>query len=71
MVRTGLEHSFLPGASLWAAPDAFTRAVSACSHDSFGSEKLSSRCAAFLKSSERAQQQWELERRFRAFEAEL
>jgi len=26
---------------------------------------------AFLKSSERAQQQWELERRFRAFESEL
>src|SRR5712664_314482 len=71
MVRSGLEHSFLPGASLWGTPDAFTRAVSACSHDSFGSEKLSSRCAAFLKSSERAQQQWELERRFRAFEAEL
>ena len=28
------------------------------------------RCAAFLKSSEKAQQQWELERRFREFEAQ-
>jgi adenosine deaminase len=70
MVRTGLEHSFLPGASLWSAPDAFIRAVPACSHDSLGAEKPSSGCAAFLKSSERAQQQWELERRFRAFESE-
>jgi hypothetical protein len=26
-------------------------------------------CAAFLKSSEKAQQQWELERRFRELEA--
>ncbi len=70
MVRTGLEHSFLPGASLWSAPDAFIRAVPACAHDSLGGEKPSSGCAAFLKSSERAQQQWELERRFRAFESE-
>jgi adenosine deaminase len=71
MVRTGLEHSFLPGASLWNAPDAFTRVVSACSKDSLGAEKRSSDCAAFLKSSERAQQQWELEHRFRVFEAGL
>src|SRR5882762_4935598 len=70
MVRTGLEHSFLPGASLWSAPDTFTRAVPACSHDSLGAEKPSSACAAFLNSSERARQQWELERRFRAFESE-
>jgi adenosine deaminase len=68
MVRTSLEHSFLPGASLWRAPDAFTRAVSPCSHDPLGAEKFSSSCAAFLKSSERAQQQWDLERRFHAFE---
>jgi adenosine deaminase len=70
MVRTSLEHSFLPGASLWSAPDAFIRAVPVCSHDSLGAEKPSSGCAGFLKSSERAQQQWELERRFRAFELE-
>jgi len=70
MVRTGLEHSFLPGASLWSVPDTFTRAVPACSHDSLGAEEPSPGCAAFLKSSERAQQQWELERRFRVFESE-
>jgi adenosine deaminase len=71
MVRTSLEHSFLPGASLWAAPDAFTRVVSSCARDSPGAEKRSSDCADFLKSSERAQQQWELERRFGVFEAGL
>ena len=71
MVRTSMEHSFLPGASLWNAPDAFTRAVSGCSQDVLGADKPSSRCAVLLKSSERAQQQWELERRFRAFESEL
>jgi adenosine deaminase len=71
MARTSLEHSFLPGASLWNAPDAFTRVVSACSQDSLGAEKFSSRCADFLGSNEKAGQQWELEKRFRAFEAGL
>ena len=71
MVRTSMEHSFLPGASLWSAPDAFSRVVSACSQDSPGADKFSSRCADFLGSNEKAGQQWELERRFRAFEAGL
>ncbi len=72
MVRTSLEHSFLPGESLWwRAPDVFTAAVSACSKDSLGSDKPSSACSSFLKSSEKAAQQWELERRFREFESEL
>jgi adenosine deaminase len=69
MARTSLEHSFLPGASLWSAEDIFTRAVAACSADSLGADKPSSACAAFLKTSERAQQQWELERRLREFES--
>jgi adenosine deaminase len=69
MVRTGLEHIFLPGASLWRAPDAFSRAVAACEKDNPGAAKPSAACAGFLKSSEKAQQQWELERRFREFES--
>ncbi|OLC99608.1 MAG: adenosine deaminase [Acidobacteria bacterium 13_1_40CM_4_58_4] len=71
MVRTGLEHIFLPGGSLWRVPDAFTDATLACSKDSLGSAKPSSSCAGFLKSSEKAIQQWELERRFREFESSL
>jgi adenosine deaminase len=71
MVRTGLEHSFLSGASLWEKQDAFTRSASACSRDAIGAEKQSSSCAEFLKSSAKARQQWELEHRFHAFEAEF
>lgn len=71
MVRTGLEHNFLSGASLWAAQDKFSAPVAACSHDSLGADKPSSACATLLKSSEKARQQWELERRFHAFEATL
>src|SRR5713101_1584876 len=67
LVRTGLEHNFLPGASLWAAPDKFSAPVAACAHDSLGADKPSPSCASFLKASEKALQQWELEHRFHAF----
>jgi adenosine deaminase len=69
MVRTSLEHSFLPGKSLWHRSDEFTILVSECSSDTSGSEKHSNACSAFLKSNEKARQQWELERRFAAFES--
>jgi adenosine deaminase len=69
IVRTGLEHDFLPGPSLWREPDAFTRTAAACAADALGAARPSAACATFLTSSEKAEQQWELERRFREFEA--
>jgi len=69
MVRTSIEHAFLPGASLWHHRDSFGHPSSSCSQDVLGADKPSSGCAAFLQSSEKARQQWELERRFRAFES--
>ena len=71
MVRTGLEHSFLPGASLWNAPDAFARTIADCAQDPPGADKFSTRCRDFLGANEKANQEWELERRFREFEAGL
>ncbi len=67
LARNSLEYSFLPGASLWES-GAFARAVSACGSDAVGSDKPSAPCAAALKQSQKAAQQWELERRFQAFE---
>jgi adenosine deaminase len=67
-LRNSLEYSFLPGASLWAGPD-FGRFARVCENDAVGVEKLSSACETFLKGSEKAEQQWELEGRIRAFEA--
>jgi adenosine deaminase len=69
LVRTGLEHAFLLGASLWREPDAFSRAAEACAAVALGTAKPPAGCADFLQSSEKAGQQWELERRFREFEA--
>ena len=46
MARTGLEHSFLPGASLWAEMDSFKRPAAACARDTAGA-KPSAGCAEF------------------------
>ncbi len=70
MARTSLEHSFLPGASLWQQPDVFTRTVSACASQPLGASPNTT-CTDYLRSSEKATQQWELERRYRAFESSL
>jgi adenosine deaminase len=71
LARTGMEHNFLPGNSLWAEPDAFTATASACKGQPLGAEKPTPACKAFLEGSEKAAAQWELERRFRAFEAKF
>ena len=69
MARTGLEHSFLPGDSLWAAPDSFAAVNAACRGVKLGAGEPGATCKAFLAGSEKAAEQWELERRFLAFEA--
>ena len=71
IARTGMEHSFLPGSSLWSSPDVFTAPVSACKGQTLGSENPPASCKAFLAGSQRAAAQWELERRFRVFEAQF
>jgi adenosine deaminase len=70
MARTGMEHDFLPGESLWNAPDVFGVAAKACKGQALGAEKPTAACKAFLDKSQKAEAQWELERRFRAFEAQ-
>jgi adenosine deaminase len=71
LARTGMEHDFLPGESLWAEPDAFTATRSACRGQVLGAEKASETCRSFLGKSQKAAAQWELERRFRVFEAQF
>jgi adenosine deaminase len=69
LARTGMEHNFLPGKSLWAAEDDFSLLAAPCKSQLPGTEKPDGGCKSFLESSEKATAQWELERRFRAFEA--
>ena len=66
MVRTGLEYSFLPGASRGAIYLLVSQSLIAPL--ALGDDKPPASCSAFLQKSEKAAQQWELERRFSAFE---
>lgn len=69
LARTSLEHSFLPGASVWTTLG--TAAVADCA----ATETMpiggapSTACQVFLNGSEKATAEWELEKRFLAFEA--
>jgi adenosine deaminase len=69
LARTGMEHSFLPGDSLWAARDVFIAPAAACKNQTLGGEKPNAGCKTFLDGSQKAAAQWELERRFKEFEA--
>jgi len=68
MTRTSLEHSFLPGQSLWAQTKGSFRPVSACAADWLGRERPSAGCAKFLAANERAREQWRLEGEYAKFE---
>ena len=68
MTRQSLEHSFLPGQSLWTNTKGSFRPVAACAADALGTEKPSAKCRDFLAASERAREQWKLEGKFVEFE---
>lgn len=70
MVRTSIEHSFLPGASLWehTSPEKLDLPIPAC-RAQFVAAEPSGACSTLVHSSQKAQQEWELEQRFRSFEA--
>jgi len=71
MARSGMEHAFLPGASLWAEQDVFSKTVSVCAKEILGAGNTAKDCREFLKKNEKAAAQWQLERRFAEFEAGL
>jgi hypothetical protein len=66
MARQSLEHSFLPGESLWRKD---FQTVSPCAGDRGMSAKISSTCQKFLDASEKARVQWQLEKEFVNFES--
>jgi adenosine deaminase len=71
MTRQSLEHSFLPGASLWVETKTAFRPVGACAADALGAEKPTPACAKFLDASEHAREQWKLESKFMKFEKQF
>jgi len=66
--RASLAFSFLPGESIWKDLAAGVRA-SACAADRPGAAQPAQACAQLLSASERARQEWALEKAFSEFES--
>lgn len=65
MARQSLEHSFLPGDSLWQGD---FQMVAACVGNQGGRVKPSSGCQKYLDGSEKARVEWQLEKELGEFE---
>jgi hypothetical protein len=65
MARQSLEHSFIPGESLWQSG---FRMAPRCASERPGSTKLSTACEKLIDGSEKARVQWQLEKQFADFE---
>jgi hypothetical protein len=68
MARESLEHSFIPGDSLWSDGREWRRAA-ACEDDKVSGARVSGKCQKLIGASERARVQWQLERALAEFEA--
>jgi adenosine deaminase len=68
MARQSLEHSFLPGDSLWH--DNF-QVANGCANDQPEKGKLSATCEKLLGASEKARVQWQLEKELADFEKQF
>jgi hypothetical protein len=66
MARQSLEHSFLPGKSLWTQTRPEFRVVDLCAKDAAGN--ISHACGEFLAENEKAREQSKLETEFAKFE---
>lgn len=54
LIRTGMEHAFVEGESLWAQRDRFDRTVRACQHDRLGTDLRSKPCEDYLSANKHA-----------------
>jgi hypothetical protein len=71
IARQSLEHSFLPGQSLWVETKLVFRMTPSCAGDAAAADKPSAACAEFLAHNERAREQWKLEAEFAKFEKNI
>ncbi len=71
MARASLEHSFIPGDSLWsgrASDGREMRRAVACADDRASEDRVTGKCEKLIGASERARVQWQLERALAEFE---
>ena len=68
MVRDSLEHAFLPGTDLWAAPEDFAHMNAACSGVALTAVPAAPACRSLLAASQHAAIEWQEEVAFAQFE---
>lgn len=70
MARASLEHSFIPGNSLWSSEGGDGRELrrADCADEKPSDDRVSARCQKLIGASERARVQWQLEKTFAEFE---
>ncbi len=71
MARASLEHSFIPGDSLWSGGSGSRHPAPCSKAETSGKnsdDRVSAKCRQFIQTSERARVQWQLETAFAAFE---
>jgi adenosine deaminase len=68
MARAALQHSFLPGADLWRAPDDFSTGRECAKERPAAGPPRGSTCRALLGSSRKAKAEWDQEAGFARFE---
>jgi adenosine deaminase len=71
MARTSVEHSFLPGASLWSDARKFTPVRECTCLSERPAAVPGPTCTKFLKGSEKAREEWRLEHRLADFESKF
>lgn len=69
MVRNSINYGFLPGENLWQ-DHGYQRMNTVCA-TSFAAKQPAAACKSLLANSEKAAMQWELEKRFAAFESQF
>ncbi|MDT8068895.1 MAG: adenosine deaminase [Terriglobia bacterium] len=68
MVRTSIEHAFLPGQSLWQDGRRFVMGHE-CAADRPNIKSVMPSCQKLLNASEKAREEWKVEQKFAEFEA--
>jgi hypothetical protein len=67
LARASLEHSFIPGDSLWSDVRELRRGA-ACEEQTTSGDRVSEKCEKLMDANERARVQWQLEKAFVEFE---
>jgi adenosine deaminase len=69
LIRTSMDQAFIQGKGLWQIPGEYSHMVEACATDLPSNDVISTSCKTYLRTNDKASEQWRLEKRLAAFES--